>query len=207
MLIQWLGHSCFKISSESQSLIIDPFADGSVAGLRNIRETANVVLVSHLHKDHCGVENVKLSEARQSYFEVDSFSTYHDEKQGKLRGENIVHIIECEGYKIAHLGDLGCDLTSQQIEKLQGLDICMIPVGGYYTIDSKKAYEIIQQIKPKIIIPMHYYGGTFDYDVLETVDKFTKYFENVTYLTTDSFHPSDELDNEVIVLDYPVIQH
>lgn len=202
MVIKWLGHSCFKITDLGQSVIFDPFCDNSVAGYRNIREEANLVLCSHMHGDHSGTSCVKLLESAHQVFNVDYINSYHDDKKGQLRGENIIHVVWDDGFKFAHLGDLGCDLTDEQYQKLQDLDVLMIPVGGYYTIDGKKAAAIAKRINPKVIIPMHYHDKELGYDVLSDVFAFTKYFEKVTYLTTDTLEFSDELSGEVIVFDY-----
>ena len=204
MIIKWLGHSCFKIQVESQSVVIDPYADGSVSGYDDLREEANIVLCSHLHKDHCAVENVKIVESKyDSPFSVDSISCYHDDKKGKLRGDNLIHIITVQDYyKVVHLGDLGHMLDESQISKIKDCHVLMIPVGVYYTINAKQASELVKQISPKITIPMHYHEGNLGYDVLSTVDEFTKYFDKVLYLASDSIEYSDELDGEIVVLDY-----
>ncbi|MGN1399050.1 MAG: MBL fold metallo-hydrolase [Erysipelotrichaceae bacterium] len=204
MLIKWYGHSCFQIQVESQSVVIDPYVDGSVAGYDNLRLQANLVLCSHMHKDHCGVENVELVESKyDSPFKVDTIDSYHDNKNGKLRGNNLIHILTvCDYYQVVHLGDLGCMLTSQQIEKIKNCHVLMIPVGGYYTIDSSQAFSLVQQIQPRVIIPMHYYDNGRDYDLLQPVEKFTAHFEKVLYLTGNVLEYSDELENEVVVFDY-----
>ena len=204
MLIKWYGHSCFKIQQESQSVVIDPYVDGSVAGYDDLRLQANIVLCSHMHKDHCGVENVELVESKyDSPFKIDTINSYHDNKKGKLRGDNLIHIITvCDYYKVVHLGDLGCMLDDSQIEMIKHCHVLMIPTGGYYTIDSEQAYQLVEKIKPSVIIPMHYYDNGRGYDVLQPVEKFTSHFEKVLYLTTNVLEFSDELDNEVIVFDY-----
>ena len=204
MIIKWLGHSCFKIQVESQSVIIDPYADGSVAGYDDLREETNIVLCSHLHKDHCGTECVKLVDSKyDSPFKIETMDSFHDDKKGKLRGDNIIHILTVQDYyKVVHLGDLGHMLTEEQISKIKGCHVLMIPVGGYYTINAKQASELVKQISPKITIPMHYRDGNLGYDVLGSVDDFTKYFEKVLYLASDSIEYSDELDGEIVVLDY-----
>ncbi|HPW53428.1 MAG TPA: MBL fold metallo-hydrolase [Erysipelotrichaceae bacterium] len=206
MLIKWLGHSCFKISVESQSLIIDPFEKGAVNGFRDLDETANIVLCSHLHGDHCGTDCVKLVESKyDSPFEIATVDSYHDEKKGALRGKNLIHIITVQDYyKVVHLGDLGCMLDEKQIERIRDCHVLLIPVGGYYTIGPEIARKIVEAVNPKVTIPMHYRSENFGFDVLKTVYDFTGYFEKVIYLATDTLQFSDELDNEIIVLDYPV---
>ncbi|MGI6608875.1 MAG: MBL fold metallo-hydrolase [Erysipelotrichaceae bacterium] len=206
MLIKWLGHSCFKISVDSQSLIIDPFEKGSVNGFRDLDEQANIVLCSHLHADHCGTGCVELIESKyDSPFEIETIDSYHDEKKGALRGDNLIHIITVQDYyKVVHLGDLGCMPDDNQIEKIKDCHVLLIPVGGYYTIGPETARDIVKAVNPKVVIPMHYKSDDFGYDVLKTVYDFTGYFEKVIYLTSDTLQFSDELNNEIIVLDYQV---
>ena len=203
MIIQWLGHACFKITGNDESVIIDPFEDGSVPGYRPIREQANMVLCSHDHHDHNAVGCVKLLPQIRGEFEVEKMATWHDNVQGAKRGPNTIHLLTSEGYRIAHLGDLGCSLTSQQIEALQDLDVLMIPVGGYFTIDADQAARIVSQLRPRITIPMHYHEGALGYEVLSEVNAFTRQFEKVLWLTTDTLELSDELQDEIVVLDYP----
>lgn len=203
MIITWLGHSCFKIEAKGQSLVLDPFADGSVEGLKNIRETANMVLCSHHHGDHDAVENVRIVPVEESIFTVEKLESYHDDVKGAKRGRNTIHIINAEGYRIAHLGDLGCELNEEQINKLQELDVLLIPVGGFFTIDAAQAGEIVRQLKPRITIPMHYRGEGFGFGVLGTVKEFVKQFENVRYEPFNTLEVTAEPENEVVVLHVP----
>ncbi len=202
MLIKWLGHACFRVDDMGESVVFDPFAPGSVPGCRDICETANMCLCSHQHRDHNYTEGVEIVERKTKFFQIETIDTYHDDAKGTKRGPNRIHIIESEGFKFAHLGDLGCDLTQDQIEKLKGTHVLMIPVGGYYTIDGKQAADLVKKINPHVVIPMHYRGEGMGYDVIGPVTDFTRYFENVLWLTTDTFEFSDELDGEVVVLDY-----
>ncbi|MBR5049191.1 MAG: MBL fold metallo-hydrolase [Erysipelotrichaceae bacterium] len=202
MLIQWLGHACFKITAEDESLVIDPFEDGSVPGYRPVRESANMVLCSHQHHDHNAVGCIRLLPAGRA-FEVEKLESFHDDQMGAQRGPNTIHVITAEGYRVAHLGDLGCDLTFEQAEELRDLDVLMIPVGGYFTIDALQAARIVKQLRPRITIPMHYHEGDLGYEVLGSVQEFTDRFEKVIWLTSDTLELSDELQDEIIVLDYP----
>ena len=203
MKITWLGHSCFKITSGDQSLVLDPFADGSVDGIGNIRETANMVLCSHHHGDHDAVENVTIVPVENSVFTVEKIESYHDEVKGAKRGPNTIHVVSAEGYRIAHLGDLGCELTEEQIEQLQGLDVLLVPVGGFFTIDARQAAEIVRQLKPRITIPMHYRGEGFGFHVLGTVKEFADQFDNVQYAVSDQLELTDEYKDAVVVLHIP----
>lgn len=179
MKIQYLGHACFKLISGDDSLIIDPYADDSVDGFGHLREEATMVIYSHKHADHYGVDCVKLIDGDESKFKVDFIQSWHDDQEGALRGPNLIHVITCEGLHIAHLGDLGCPLNEEQKEQLTNLDVLMIPVGGHFTIDADLAANITKSLAPKCAIPMHYRGDGFGYDVLSTVDEYTRHFDNV----------------------------
>jgi len=166
MNIQYYGHSCFKITTkpagrgqEDVNVFIDPF-DKSI-GLRPPQGQADLVLSTHDHPDHNNVEALKgdprviniPGEYSVKGVHVVGLQSYHNEKKDIL---NTVFILEAEDLKICHLGDLGMDLTEKQLEEIDGVDVLMIPVGGNYTIDAKKAVEIIKKIEPTIVIPMHY---------------------------------------------------
>jgi len=166
MIINWFGQSCFKIQGEKSVVVTDPF-DNSY-GLKLPRLSADIVTISHDHHDHNNVKSVKgigetdpfvingLGEYEIKNVFIQGISAYHDDKEGKERGENIIYRINLDGISLAHLGDLGHNLTNGQIEKLEGVDILMIPVGGVFTINAKQATEVIAQLEPRIVIPMHY---------------------------------------------------
>lgn len=183
MIITYFGHSCFRIQDklgpEGINLATDPF-DKSI-GLKVPNFEADIVTVSHGHHDH---NNIKA--LRGNPFVVDSPGEYeikkvmiqgiaskHDDQGGAERGDNIIYRIEIDGIAIAHLGDLGHALSDEQLDKLDGVDILLIPVGGKYTIDAKKAGEVVSQIEPRIIIPMHYKIKGLKLDI-ESEAKFIK---------------------------------
>ena len=183
MIITWQGHACFKIQdktgTDSITLMTDPY-DKSV-GLKLPNLEADIVTISHEHADH----NNRAAFRGQPYI-IDSVGEYdikgvmiegvksfHDDKNGAERGDNIIYRIEMDGITICHLGDLGHVLDNKQLERLEGIDILLIPVGGKYTIDAKKAVEVISQIEPRIVIPMHYKTKDLKFDLYD-VDKFIK---------------------------------
>lgn len=162
MLITWLGQACFKIEGKDTTIVIDPYAD---IGLRLPKLTAQVLLITHDHHDHANRAGVSGSpyiiegpgeyESRNVF--VYGIPGFHDTSEGAERGMVTMYTIEYEGLTIAHLGDLGTpDLTAEQKEKLDDVDILMIPIGGTFTIDAKGASKVISQIEPRIVIPMHY---------------------------------------------------
>ncbi len=138
------------------------------------------MLCSHGHSDHGYTDAVDLSARKQgSPFTVTVIHTFHDDQNGSLRGENRIHILEADGLRIAHLGDLGCTLEPGQMELLKDLDAIMIPVGGYYTIDAAQARTLVEAVKPRIVIPMHYRSETFGYDVIGRLEDYTKLCRDV----------------------------
>jgi L-ascorbate metabolism protein UlaG (beta-lactamase superfamily) len=187
MIITWQGHSCFKIQDkigpDGVTVVTDPFDKelAAKAGLKVPNFEADIVTVSHQHHDHNNVSALRgepftVDCAGEYDFKgilVEGIDSYHDEKKGEIRGENIIYRIEVEDISITHLGDLGHVLDNNQIEKLAGTDILLIPVGGNYTLDAKKAIEVISQIEPRIIIPMHYKTKDSKLE-LEDVEKFVK---------------------------------
>jgi L-ascorbate metabolism protein UlaG (beta-lactamase superfamily) len=169
MNIQYYGHSCLKITTkpagratEEVVIFLDPF-DRSI-GLRPPQGHADVVFVSHNHHDHNNVTALKddpvVIDAPGEYsakgINAIGIDTFHDKKEGAERGRNTVFVIESEDLRVCHLGDLGADLTSQQIEELDGIDILFVPVGGKYTLDGKEAANLVRKVEPKIVIPIHY---------------------------------------------------
>lgn len=190
MKITWIGHSCFKIESFGASIITDPYADDYVPGLKPVRETANIVLCSHGHGDHNAVECVTIQENPQNPFTIKKIESFHDDTNGSQRGTNTIHIIDDGDFKLVHFGDQGCQLSKEQIEALSGVDIALIPVGGFYTVNAKEAFDILESIKPNLIIPMHYKRDSFGFDVISGVEDFAAMYEHVndlgrTYIETD----------------------
>lgn len=183
MFISYLGHSCFKlqdkIGPEGVVVVTDPF-DKSL-GLKIPNFEADIVTISHGHSDHSNAAALRSSpfiiDAPGEYeikgIMIKGIKTFHDEKNGAERGSNIVFRIEVDGVAIGHLGDLGHILSDEELEQLGVIDILLVPVGGKYTLETKKAIEVINQIEPRIVIPMHYKlpGAKSD---LEGPEKFIK---------------------------------
>ncbi len=183
MIISWLGQSCFKIQDkvgpDGVTVVTDPFEKS--IGLKPPGFEADIVTVSHDHYDHNNVQAVRgnpfvirsAGEYDIKGVMVEGVEAYHDGKQGAERGKNIIYRIELDDITVAHLGDLGHILDNKQLERLSGVDILLVPVGGKYTVDAKKAVEVVSQIEPRIVIPMHYKIKGLKVD-LEPVDKFVK---------------------------------
>ncbi len=177
--IQWLGHACFKLTANNDSIVIDPYADGYIPGLDRIRTTANQVLCSHEHNDHGFREGVTVEPRKQDNpWQIRTLDSWHDDQEGTLRGNNKIHILECNGIRAVHFGDLGCMLTDEQLEVIGRPDVIMIPVGGFYTIDAETAKMTADRTGARIIIPMHYRSEQFGFDVLDTVDHFLEMYDD-----------------------------
>lgn len=172
MKITYLGHSCFRVESQGWTIVLDPYGVDSVPGYRPVQEEADQVLCSHGHRDHGAVEQVALRQGGASPFTVEALDTWHDDQQGALRGPDTIHILDDGQCRVAHLGDLGCALTPEQKDKLRGLTALMIPVGGYYTIDAAQASALADELSPAVVIPMHYRGEGFGYDVIGPLEDF-----------------------------------
>lgn len=200
MKITWLGHSCFTVESQGYKIVLDPYQDGSVPGLAPVRVEADQVLCSHSHGDHCGTQCVSLRQGGSSPFAVEDIDTWHDHKNGAKRGSNTIHIL-CDGQcRIAHLGDLGCDLTPEQKDKLRGLTALLIPVGGFFTINAAQAKDLVDELVPTVVIPMHYRGKGFGFPVIGKVERFTKLCDNVVSYPGSELELTPQISRQTAVL-------
>ena len=186
MKLTWLGHSCFLIEQDGYRIVLDPYTD--VAGHADVKTEAHEVLCSHGHYDHSAVSGVALLPEKASPFVIRRVKTCHDEQGGALRGENTVHILEAGGVSVAHLGDLGHQLTREQLEEIGRVDGVLVPVGGTYTVDAAGAKKVCEAVNPKWVIPMHYRHGSYGFPVLLTVEEFAALWPEVTW------HDSAELE-------------
>lgn len=163
MKVKWLGHSSFLITSAGGvSIITDPYKPDSRLSYGEIKETADIVTVSHEHGDHNNTAAVAGNpEALRASAEVKGIKfrgipVYHDENEGKERGKNTIFCFTVDGVSVCHLGDLGHDLSESQLRDIGSVDILLMPVGGFYTIDADTAGRIGERLKPRVIIPMHF---------------------------------------------------
>ena len=162
MEIIWLGHSCFRIKGSQAGLITDPYSPE--LGYSLGKQSARIVTVSHNHPGHSYTQGIggdpKVITGPGEYEISDvliiGMDTFHDAEKGAQRGKNTVYIIQIDDMTVCHLGDLGHMLTSDQLEELEAVDILMVPVGGRSTINAPVASEIIRQVEPKVVLPMHY---------------------------------------------------
>ena len=164
MILEYLGHACFQLTlTDGTIIVMDPYGSFYSYPLRSLR--ADICTVSHHHHDHDAVSsltgNPVVLDSPGSHMPkagiiIRGIPTYHDDVQGQKRGGNLVFLIEAEGLRIAHLGDLGHRLNPGQASALQDLDLLLIPVGGYYTIDAATAVNVMEDLAPRVTIPMHY---------------------------------------------------
>jgi len=176
--INYFGQSCFKVVGKNIAVAVDPYSPK--LGLKLPKIDADVLIMSHDHYDHSYKEGVKGDylvldspgeyEVKENFFQ--GITSFHDDKNGTERGVNTIFTMEIDGIHICHLGDLGTELDSEQLEAMDGVDILMIPVGGTYTIDPKTAVKVINDVTPKIVIPMHYKLPGSTETALAPLDKF-----------------------------------
>ena len=163
MKIKWLGHACFLITAQDgRTLLTDPFDETVGYPLPGV--PANVVTCSHDHFDHHAIETLPLGYTviddpglhHSHGFVVEGINSFHDDQQGSLRGRNIVYTFEVDKLKVAHMGDLGHQPSPAMIERLKGVDVMFMPVGGVFTLDGDQAAQAVNALKPRLVIPMHY---------------------------------------------------
>lgn len=201
MKLTWYGHSCFMLESPAGTVVFDPYADGSVPGLKLPQLQADLVLCSHGHADHAGEDKVTVS-GEQTDYTVETLCCWHDDAGGSLRGENLIRVVSGGGARVAHLGDVGHMLTHGQIKAIGHVDALLIPVGGYYTIDARTARELADAIDAHLVIPMHYWGEGFGYEVIETVQPFVEVSKNVEFAEGNSIELPDHGEPRTVVLKY-----
>lgn len=199
LTITYYGHSCFKVSSEKGSVVLDPYADGSVPGLTLPKNmTADAVFCSHGHEDHNAADLIRLS-GKKNPFEVSFITTPHDHHEGSHRGMSRFTFLKIDGITVAHLGDLGRLPTKEEYSELAKVDVVMIPCAGYFTISSEEAAQILPRLKsPSLKILMHFRDGSSGYEVQEDIKDILKVIPGVkrlpeTEITIDFEHIPDEI--------------
>ena len=200
MKLIWHGHACFELRSDDGSVVFDPYSPGSVRGLELEPLCADSVICSHGHSDHNYAEGVSRT-GDTPRFKLTQIPTYHDGKLGALRGDNLCSVIETEGLRIAHLGDLGHTLDPETAAMLRPLDVLMIPVGGYYTICAQQAMEVALALDAKTIIPMHYRSADAGLEDVAYVDDFLALWsdDEIVYLPGCEYEPEKSSSRRVVV--------
>lgn len=184
MKIEYLGHSCFKLTeSTGTSVVCDPYS-GEI-GYTMPKVSADAVTVSHGHYDHNATANVggnpQIISGENVHdldgVAIDAIKSFHDECRGRKRGENTIFKFRMDGIDVCHLGDLGEACTPELIETILPVNVLMIPVGGTYTIDAETAKEYVDRIMPDIVLPMHYRTKDCTLDI-DRLDEFLKLFDD-----------------------------
>jgi L-ascorbate metabolism protein UlaG (beta-lactamase superfamily) len=182
MRIKWYGHAAFKITTDGGvRVIIDPYQSGAFGGALlygKIAEEADIVLTSHDHDDHNYTQDIKgrfkLFNREGAYKEkgiaIEAFPCYHDPSEGEERGNNLIFTIEADGLRVAHMGDLGHIVTRDAIKRIGKVDVIFLPVGGFYTINADEAGIVMNDMKPKVTIPMHYKTAKCEFPIAGVED-------------------------------------
>lgn len=166
MKIKWNGHASFTITAADGTVIVtDPYDPNGYEGALQygvVDDRADIAVVSHDHADHNYVEGLKGSPhvvkgtENVKGIEIKGIETFHDESEGSERGKNLVFIINVDGISICFCGDLGHQLSQEEINSAGKIDILLVPVGGFFTLDAEGASKLVEAVKPGLIIPMHY---------------------------------------------------
>lgn len=208
MEITWLGHSSFLIKDSKNRLILtDPF--NNQVGYETYKGYADFVTISHSHFDHAYTDeikgNPKIINTPGNYnfddLKIIGMSSYHDKQLGAVRGKNIIFIMEVDGYRICHLGDLGYILSDEEANSLRTIDVLLIPVGGNFTINGVEAKKLCDKINSHIIIPMHYKTPLLTLPI-DGVESFISAIKNGERLQNNTLKLENKLtgNNEVKIL-------
>ncbi len=179
MDVTWLGQSCFRLRGKNAAVVTDPYPPS--LGLRLAKQDAEVVTVSHEHENHSYTQAVRdgafeikgPGEYEIAGVSVIGFPTFHDSDKGAKRGRNTVYLIEIDDVRICHLGDLGHPLDDADAETVASVDVLLVPVGGKTAINAAQAAEVVRQLEPRFVVPMHYATPGVKVD-LDGVERFLK---------------------------------
>lgn len=207
MEIKWLGHACFAISHRGYTVVIDPYNSAYTAGYPPLKTTADMVLVSHEHYGHNFREGVTLSGRPESEcpFEISTLEVDHDSVGGIMRGSCLIHILEADGLKVAHMSDIGTKLTGGDISRLFGADAIMVTAGSCRGLPAQEVWRLTEELYPKAIIPMHYRFGSHGARRLEHLENLINCYETpdlVKYYDSGSITIDENTEPQIAVLRY-----
>ena len=207
MEIRWLGHACFTITHRGYTLAIDPYNSDYVTGYPKLQGLkADKLLISHDSYGHNYREGVILSGRPESDcpFTITPLEVWHDTVCGIMRGSCLVHLIEADGIRVAHMGDIGAPLTGEQAGMLSDLDAMMITAGSCTALPSQEVFRLTEELFPRVILPMHYRDGNRGPRRLEHVEELTKHFspDMVYYSDTDRITIEPGMAPQVAVLKF-----
>ena len=199
--IEWLGHSSFKLIYKEYQIVIDPFADNIIPGLKGVKEEAHLVLCSHEHRDHNARDSVTLLPQTDNPLTITEIDSYHDNNHGLDRGKNKIVVLQDESIKLVHLGDIGCIPEVDMLDKMHQPDVLFVPIGGHYTLDREEVVRLIHMIQTKVIVPMHYKSNVFGPNVIGTLDEFTQLMDlPVINYHSSHFNYTTDMKNHIVVL-------
>jgi len=211
--IKYVGHPSFVITVDAGvKIITDPYETSSDLTYGEIKESADIVTVSHDHFDHNNVPAVRgnpevvRGSKKVKGIEFKGIATYHDDAGGRLRGKNTIFCFEVDGIRVCHPGDLGHLLSEKQVVEIGRIDILFIPVGGFYTIDADVAGQVCNQLKPRVIIPMHW-NYKWSKKEIASVDEFLRGKQGVRRLDASEveFKPGQLPDTTQIIVLTPAL--
>ena len=179
MDVTWLGHGCFRLRGKNAAVVTDPYPPS--IGLRLPKQDAEVLTISHEHENHAYAQAVRdgayeihgPGEYEIAGVSVVGVPTYHDAEKGKKEGRNTVYLIEIDDVRICHLGDLGHKLDDAEAESVASPDVLLVPVGGHTTMNAAQAAEVVRQLEPRYVVPMHYAIPGLKLQ-LDPIDRFLK---------------------------------
>ena len=202
MKLEWLGHACFALESGGWRIVIDPYQ--GVRGFGDVRTEAHQVYCSHGHYDHAYRAGVAPLTGGVNPFTVREVATFHDDQGGSARGENTIRIFTAEGLSVAHLGDLGHDLSAEQLAAVGPCDAVLLPVGGTYTIDAPAARALLDRLRPRVAVPMHYRLGALGLENIGSLEDFLALCppERVRRYEGNTLELTAETPEQVAVLTY-----
>jgi len=198
MRITWYGHSAFLVEAENGTrVILDPYRSGAYGGALRydpIEEPADAVVSSHTHDDHGAVDTIpgnpqvliEPTSAAVRTVTIRGVPAYHDARGGAERGDMTLLVLEDEGLRVVHLGDLGHELDQDTIDRIKTPDVLLIPVGGHFTIDAATAARVVDSLAPRIVVPMHYKTDKCDFPIA-SVEDFLATQHVVIRLATSTF--------------------
>ena len=209
--VEWFGHACFAVKGKTKTLMFDPFKG---IGLPEPNVKADIVLCSHGHPDHNNTKPVSheksvVIEAFTGTRQIDEVSikgvvTFHDSSQGSKRGRNYAYVVHLEDVAFCHLGDLGHTLSSSQVNEIGSVDILFLPIGGFFTIGPEQARDVMESLKPRTVVPMHYRapGMSVMFRLLKKVEDFVRSDDDVRRLEGPTFTVSkaDLPEKRVIIV-------
>jgi len=207
MKLTWHGHACFEIEHKGYTVVIDPYNSDFTCGYPPLKLKADKLLISHEHYGHNYRKGVTLSGKPESAcpFKITALEVNHDSVGGIMRGSCLIHILEADGLKVAHMGDIGTQLNGGEVSQLFGADAIMVTGGSCTGLPSQEVWRMTDELFPKAIIPMHYRDGARGPRRLEQIQNLINYFEApemIHYYPGNSILIDEDTEPQVAILKY-----